>query len=210
MAIFVVPVSAAMMALALPTMRAVSFGEASGEGPGLLAAALATLAFGLYPYGAFLLLARAYYALGDSRTPGIVALAVAVAGVAVMGIGAVLTDGAARVAVLGAGHSTAYVLGALVLLVGLGRRAGGSLWPQRTLTVVGLAVLVGGAAWLAGGALLEGRSGRGNDLAVVAAVAGVGAGLVVLGYRAAGLPGSLTRRLPGGGDADPSAPEVLA
>ena len=210
MAIFVVPVSAAMMALALPTMRAVSFGEASGEGPGLLAAALATLAVGLYPYGAFLLLARAYYALGDSRTPGIVALAVAVAGVAVMGIGAVLTDGAARVAVLGAGHSAAYVLGALVLLVGLGRRTGGALWPQRTPTVMGLAALVGGAAWLAGGALLEGRSGRGIDLAVVTGVAGVGAGLVALGYRATGLPGSLTRRLPGGGDADPSAPEVLA
>lgn len=210
MAIFVVPISAAMMALALPAMRAVSFGEASGDGPGLLAAALAALAIGLYPYGAFLLLARAYYALGDSRTPGVVALGAAVAGVAVMGAGALLTDGAARVAVLGAGHSAAYVLGAAVLLVGLGRRTAGSVWPQRTVTITVLSALAGGAAWFVGKALLDGRAGRGSDLAVVAGVAGLGAALIALGYRAVGLPASLTSRHPRGTDPDPSAPEVLA
>ena len=214
MAVFVVPVSAAMVALALPAMRAVSFGEASGQGPGLLAAALAALAFGLYPYGAFLLLSRGYYALGDSRTPGIVALVSAAAGVAVMGVGAVLTDGAARVAVLGAGHSAAYGLGALVLLVGLGRHSGGSVWPRGWWAIAGLSTMVGAGGWLAGEALLADRSGRAVDLAVVAGVGAVGAALVALGYRAIDLPARLTSRLagPAGGaqGADPAAPEVLA
>jgi putative peptidoglycan lipid II flippase len=213
MALFVVPVSAAMIALALPAMRAVSFGEASGQGPGLLAAALAALAVGLYPYGAFLLLARGYYALGDSRTPGIVALVSAAAGVAVMGIGAVLTDGAARVAVLGAGHSAAYGLGALVLLVGLGRRAGGSVSPRGWWAIAGLSSAVGAVGWLAGEALLADRSGRAVDLAVVAGIGAVGAALVALGYRAIDLPARLTSRVPGptgGRGADPAAPEVLA
>jgi len=93
MALLVLPVSALLAALALPGMRAVTFGEATGDGVGLLAAALATMALGLLPYGAFLLLARAYYALGDSRTPGVVSLASAAGGVAVMGVGAATSDG---------------------------------------------------------------------------------------------------------------------
>ena len=57
----------AMTVLALPAMRIVSVGRAAeGSGPDLLAAAVATLALGLVPYAFFLLLARAFYALGDS------------------------------------------------------------------------------------------------------------------------------------------------
>lgn len=214
MAMFVIPVSAGMMALALPAMRAVSFGEASETGPALLAAALVALAIGLFPYGAFLLLARGYYALGDSRTPGLVALGGALAGVVVIGVGAGLTEGAARVAVLGAGHSVAYSLGALVLVVGLGQRAHGSLWPRRTSAIIGVSLLAGVGAWLAGDALLDGREGR-LIVAVVVAVLGVlGAAVVVAGYRLLGLPGSLTARLGApSGDSDgpdPTAPEVLA
>src|SRR3546814_19218883 len=100
-------------------MRIVSFGEAAESGPELLAAAVAALAFGLFPYGAFLLLARGFYALGASRTPGLVSVAVAAVGVVLIAVVAPLTDGADRVAVLGAGHSVAYLIGAAVILVGL-------------------------------------------------------------------------------------------
>ena len=62
-------------------MRLVAFGSAAKTGPALLAAGVASLALGLYPYGAFLLLARSYYALGDSRTPAIVAIGSALLGV---------------------------------------------------------------------------------------------------------------------------------
>ena len=76
-----------------------------GRGAELLAAAVAGLAVGLLPYSAFLLLARGYYALGDSRTPGVVSLVAAPRGVVVMAVGRVTVDGAARIAVLGLGHS---------------------------------------------------------------------------------------------------------
>src|SRR4029453_15002513 len=118
MALLVVPVSAAMVVLALPAMRLVPFGDPGGDGSELLAAAGAGLAGGLFPYGAFLLLARGYYALGDSRTPGLVSLGAASAGVVVMIAGALTTDGPARIAVLGLGHSLAYGAGALALVPG--------------------------------------------------------------------------------------------
>ena len=74
----------ATTALALPAMRSVAFGATGPEGSEVLAAAVAGLALGLLPYSAFLLLARGCYALGDSRTPGVVSVASAVAGVVVM------------------------------------------------------------------------------------------------------------------------------
>jgi hypothetical protein len=60
MAWLVIPVSAVLVAVALPMMRLVAFGSATKTGPVLLAAGIASLALGLYPYGAFLLLARSY------------------------------------------------------------------------------------------------------------------------------------------------------
>ena len=104
-----------MVALALPMMRVVAFGGAAKAGPALLAAALASLAIGLLPYAALLLFARAFYALGDSRTPAIVAIASALLGVATMAALAPVTHGSARVAALGVGHTAAYAVGAVVL-----------------------------------------------------------------------------------------------
>lgn len=209
MALLVLPVTAGLMALALPAMRVVSFGEVSAEGPGLLAAALAALAIGLLPYGAFLLLARAYYALGDSRTPGLASLAVAVAGVAVMVVGAFVTHGSARVAMLGLGHSLAYVLGTAYLGSGLARRVGGSLRPHAIGRMTALAAAVGLAAWLVGRQVLAPSSGRVAEAAVVAGVAVLGAGAVLVGYRVLGLQAGLTRRIDRGGDGTDELPGVV-
>ena len=203
MALFVLPVSAAMVALALPAMRIVSFGEVSVEGPGLLAAALATLGVGLLPYGAFLLLARAYYALGDSRTPGVVSLLVASAGVGVMVVGSLTTHGAARIAVLGAGHSSAYLLGALVLVRGLARRTGGALWPGGLGRMMALALLAGTAVWVAGRVLLEPASGRTHEAVVMILLVAAGGGALLAGHRLLGLSAALTRR-------DDAAPGLMA
>ncbi|MGK2947689.1 MAG: lipid II flippase MurJ [Acidimicrobiales bacterium] len=195
MALWVLPVAAAMVALALPTMRAVSFGEASGgAGPGLLAAALAWLAVGLFPYGAFLLLARAFYALGDSRTPGLVAVVTATAGVAAMGVGAVMADGWARIAVLGAAHSGAYLVGTVALLVGLGRRVGADLRPRALGRMAALAGVVGALAWWAAEGLLDSTSDRLTDLVVVGGLGLAGAALVLGGQRLLRLPAQLTQR----------------
>jgi putative peptidoglycan lipid II flippase len=193
MALLVVPVSAAMVALAVPAMRLVPFGEGN-QGSELLAAAVAGLAVGLLPYGAFLLLARGYYALGDSRTPGLVSLGSAAAGVAVMAVAALTLDGAARIGALGLAHSLAYTVGVVVLGVGLARRTGSSLWPAALGRVLAVGVVVGGAGWAASGALLGDDPRRLADLAVVLGAGLVGAGLVLVAYQLLGVRRALTTR----------------
>jgi putative peptidoglycan lipid II flippase len=195
-AVPVLPLAAAMVALAGPAMRIVSVGNATeGNGPELLAVAVATLAVGLLPYAAFLLLARAFYALNDSKTPGKVALAVAGIGAVVMAVGAAFTHGTARIAVIGSAHTVAQVLGAVVLVVLLVRRTG-----QRVVTpVVGLMAVISAAVgvvmWLGGRAVLSGRSGRGADLVAVVSMAVIGGLLIVGLYAVTGVRRRLTERL---------------
>ncbi|MGH9214015.1 MAG: lipid II flippase MurJ [Acidimicrobiales bacterium] len=191
MGLFVLPVTAAMTALALPGMRVISVGETSPE---LLAAAVAGLAIGLFPYSAFLLFSRGYYALGESRWPGLVAVGSATVGVVVMVLSRVAFDGAARVAVLGLGHSTAYGLGAVVLGVGLRRRTGAALWSTALARMVAVAAAVGLVAWTAGRWLLGSDPTRLADLVVLAVVGVAGATVVFAGYRVLGVPAALAPR----------------
>lgn len=212
MALLLLPVSGLVVALALPAMRVVSFGAVSVEGPSLLAAALAALAVGLLPYGAFLLLARAYYALGDSRTPGITALASCAAGVAIMATGALATHGAARVAMLGAGHSVAYAIGSLVLLRGLGVRLAGPVWPAGLTRAAGLTGLVSALTWWAARRVIDADTQRVTGALTVAVLALVAGLAILLAQRVLGFHAGLTRRAPVIA-ADPlvldDAPEVL-
>ena len=196
MALLVVPATAGMMALALPAMRVVSFGETGPEGSEVLAAAIAGLAVGLLPYSAFLLLARGYYALGDSRTPGLVSVACALAGVGVMVAGSLTVDGSARIFVLGLGHSVAYTVGVVVLGVGLARRTGGSLWPAAVGRIVVVSALVGTVVWVAAGVLVDGASARLVNLVVVSGLGLAGAGAVLVGYRLLGVRRALSDRVP--------------
>ena len=193
-ALLVVPVAAAMMALALPGMRAVVFGAADDASATLLAAALASLAVGLFPYSAFLLLARGFYVLGDSRTPGVASVATALLGVAVMAIGAASTSGAARVAMLGLGHSVAYTVGAAALAYTLRRRVAAPLLPKALGRMLAIAALVGGSAWVAVREALPVESSRLQDIAFVAGAVVVGGGAVALLYRLLGVHSALTVR----------------
>ncbi len=197
MALSVLPVAVALTALAAPAMRIVaSFVHETGDGDRYLAIALATLAVGLFPYGAFLMLARAYYALGDSRTPGLVSLLVAVAGLVVLAIGAPLTDGGARIAVLGLAHSTAYTVGMVVLLVGLSHRVHGSVFPAPVAAMVGAAGALGVAVFVASDALLAGHTGLAADGAVAGGLTVLGAVCLFGAYRVLGLRSRLTQRVP--------------
>jgi putative peptidoglycan lipid II flippase len=207
-ALLVLPATAAMVALASPALRVVEFGETRSQ---LLAAAVAGLAVGLYPYSAFLLLARGHYALGDSRTPGVVSLASAGVGVAVMALAAAFLDGTARVAVLGLGHSLAYAVGALVLVVGLTRRTATSLRPAAIGRVAAVSAAVGLAGWAASEALLGPDPGRLQSLLAVVAVGAVGALAIVAGYRGLGVSSSLSPRTVqlAGVAPQPVEPEVL-
>jgi putative peptidoglycan lipid II flippase len=171
--VLVVPVAAATVAVALPLMRLVAFGRAEHTGPSLIAAGLASLAVGLFPYAALLLFARAFYAVGDSRTPAIVAIASAFAGVATIAVLAPLTHGAARVAAIGIGHTVAYSLGAIVLAALLVRRVGRRLVPREAVLAAVVAIPCAVAMW----AVLDATDPRTRVsivalLAVVTTVAG--------------------------------------
>lgn len=180
-ALLIVPVSLGLVAIALPMMRLVAFGSATKTGPGLLAAGIASLAVGLYPYSAFLLLARSWYALGDSRTPAVVAIGSALLGVVTMIVASQFTHGAARVAALGFGHSAAYLVGAIVLGIGCARRTGRSVMPSLLPISIAIAGVIAFASWLMLRALDP--SGRPETVACLALVGGIGTGLYVLAVR---------------------------
>lgn len=190
LAILVVPVSAAFVALAVPAMRAITVhNDASIQ---LLAAALAGLGIGLLPYSVFLLFARALYALDDSRTPAVTALATACLGATFMAVGVTATHGTTRVLMLGLGHSLAYLLGALVLGFVLTRRLHQPLFP-RALPITALAsAALGTAAW----ALFRiiGPTGRVVTIALLAGVGLVGAAIYFGVLRVAKLQGVPTGR----------------
>jgi putative peptidoglycan lipid II flippase len=195
MALLVVPVSIGFVVFALPIARVVAFGAVSRDGVALLAAGLASLGIGLYPYGAFLLLARAYYAQGESRVPALVAVATASAGVVVMAAGAAGVHGAAKVAALGIGHSSAYLLAAVALGVGLSRRTGRALVPRQLARATAVAGCVGALSWLTMRALSP--DGRAQTFAATAVVAGLAAAVYIAVLRLAGARLSL-RPVPGG------------
>jgi len=173
MAVLVIPASAVMVALALPMMRVVAFGGATKAGPELLGAALAFLSLGLLPYAALLLFARAFYALGDSRTPAIVAIASALLGVVTMAALAPLTRGTARVAALGAGHTLAYTVGAVVLGTMLFRRLDRPFAPRMLVVALCCATPLALGAWGAMRALHP--QGRFPTIAVLMLLGAIGA-----------------------------------
>ena len=182
MVLLIVPVSALLMALAYPMMRVVAFGGAAkGDGAQLLAAGLASLALGLVAYSAFLLFARAYYALGNSRVPALVALLSGVLGVVVMVAGGRAFHGTATVGMLGIGHSIAYFAGAIALGIGLRRRTGESAWPPALIPAVVVAVPVGVVCWLLGAAIEP--SSRWLTALLVAGLAVGGGAAYLVGLR---------------------------
>ncbi|HEX6381953.1 MAG TPA: lipid II flippase MurJ [Acidimicrobiia bacterium] len=128
---FVVPVSVAGVVLAPRVMEMLAFGQTSQGGGRLIGVGLAALAAGLLPYGAFLLFVRAHYALGEGRAPAVVALSSAGLGAVLMAAGGALAHGDAKLAVMGAAHSVAYLVGAVVLGARLARRTGQPLLPAR-------------------------------------------------------------------------------
>jgi putative peptidoglycan lipid II flippase len=185
-AALLLPVTAVFLVLADPLADLLAFGAArEGDGIELIAAAIASLGTGLLAYGAYLLFARAFYALGDSRTPAIVSLAAAALGVAVMVGGGTSSEGPALVAWLGVGHTVGFLLAAVALGVLLARRAQVSVWTNRLLVPAAFA-LIGGVL---GAVVLDAWSpdGRLADLLAVVVIGGVVGGGCLLAARRAGL-----------------------
>jgi putative peptidoglycan lipid II flippase len=174
MAVWLLPVTAALVGLAAPAVQLIAFGAATeGAAEDLMAAGVAAFGAGLLAYGAFLLLTRAWYALGDTRTPAVAALVSAALGSVAMLVAAQVTTGTALLAALGLAHSAAFTIGAISLGVALRRRLGASLVPAGVGRAVVLAAVVGVAAWAAVSAVDP--EGRLATAAVLVVVGGVGA-----------------------------------
>ena len=128
MAVGTLPLAAALTALSAPVMSVLAFGQAAeGDGPELLGAALLGLAIGIPAYGGFLLMTRAAYALGDSRTPAIASLGSAILGAAGMVVAGQVAEGSTRLALIGGAHSLAYAAGGLWLVLRMRHRVGSVL-----------------------------------------------------------------------------------
>ena len=105
--------------LILRLLRIGAFREA---GVALTAGALRAYCVGLVGYGAFMLLSRAWAALGETRTAGVVAMSTSLVGVAAMVLVSSISDGAAVVSGIALAHSVAMTLAAILLGVLLARR----------------------------------------------------------------------------------------
>jgi putative peptidoglycan lipid II flippase len=178
-AFVVVPAAAGYLALAEPIVRLLlEHGVATAQSTQLVAGVLTFFAIGLFPFSAFMLFLRAFYAMEDTRTPAIVnVFAVAVNTVANLALFPAL-----GVEGLALGHSLAYTFAAVTAGLVLRRRLGGL--EGRALAaglgkVVVAAAATGLAAWGAA-RLMAGLVGTDTLAGQVAQVGtGVLAGLII-------------------------------
>lgn len=196
MVVLLVPLSALCVALSVPAMTVLAFGQASGtESVDLLAAALASLGVGLLPYGAFFLLARAWYVLGESKVPALAGGGAAVVGVVIMLVAGATTSSATTVVALGLAHSISFLLATAALTVTLRRRLGTWVLPTLLLRCLAVAGLAGLGVW----GLYEAwsPSGRGADLLALVLLVPLALGAYAGVVRLLGV--SVSQRLPHAG-----------
>jgi len=127
-AFLVLPAAALLVALAGPGLRLIELGALDGDGSRLVAGALAAYALGLAGYAGLHLLTRASYAAGDTRTPALVNVGVAVGGSALMAALWATASSSGRMIAIGVAHSVAMVAGAVALGLRVRRRVGVP-WP---------------------------------------------------------------------------------
>jgi putative peptidoglycan lipid II flippase len=181
-AFLVLPASALLVALARPGLRLIELGALDDAGSRLVAHALAAYALGLAGYAGLHLLTRASYAAGDTRTPALVNVGIAVGGSAAMLALFSLASGTGtgRMVAIGVAHSVAMVAGAVTLAVLLRRRIGAP-WPVgATVARSAAGAVAAGLAAAAVAGVIPAGSRFGAFVAVVlGAAAGVGAYLLV-------------------------------
>ena len=155
LAFILFPVAAALLATAEPLARlTLAYGAMTVSGADLVARVVAAFAIGLPGYSAFLVLTRACYALGDTKTPAIVNAATVTLASAI-GAGLFFVSGRRwAVAGLALGHSVAFTAGAVALGALVGRRL--SPPPKRWMTPSLVRSMLTGAA--AFGAMVVARA----------------------------------------------------
>ena len=125
LAFILLPTAALMLAGAQPIAKlTLEYGVMTEAGASLVARVLAAFVLGLPTYSAFLVATRAYFALGDTKTPTLVNAGAVVIS-SVLGAGLFFAaDDAWAVPALALAHSVAFAFGAIALLMLLTRRVG--------------------------------------------------------------------------------------
>jgi putative peptidoglycan lipid II flippase len=194
MTVLLLPLTAICVALSVPAMGVLAFGEAANaQSVELLAAALVGLSLGFLPYGVFFLFTRAWYTLNNSRVPAIAGACGAVGGIAVMLWAALAEGGTTLVLMLGVAHTIAFTIAAVVLAVSLRRRTGHWAVPRLLPASAAISGLLGVGLWFA----YEGWSPNGRLMNLVALVVLSGVGLTLYAAALHMLGVSITKRLPG-------------
>lgn len=120
-----VPAAAGLVVLAEPITRVtLEYGVMTRAGSDLVARVLMAFALGLPTYSLFLVLTRAFYALGDTKTPALINIGTV--GLTMV-TGTVLFFASAprwSVAGLAFGHSIGFGIGSIAMTRALGRRVG--------------------------------------------------------------------------------------
>ncbi|WP_084336713.1 murein biosynthesis integral membrane protein MurJ [Actinomadura oligospora] len=186
------PVAAALIVLG-PALTTLVFahGHTSPDAARLTGQTLAAYGFALVPFAGYQIMLRAFYALGDTRTPALISVGVSAVTVTAVLVVSRFTGGARLVVALAACAVVAYTVGmlvtALMLRHRLGRVDGRRLLDThlRTLaaaTVAGLAAA--GVAHTVDGSF---GAGTGNAAAVVLAASAAGGVLYALVARILGV-----------------------
>lgn len=169
------PAAAGLIALAGPIVALLAgYGAVDDTQQELLADTLAAFAVGLPFFSAFQLLTRTSYATGDSRTPALINIAVAVVNLGVAAVLAFTFD--LGVPGLALGHAASYLVGAAALAAALRHRLGSMDGRRVASTAVRAgvgAVVCGAVAYLAArgiAAVLPVARPSGRLVQVVAAI----------------------------------------
>ena len=146
------PATAVLMIFAKPALMGLGLGL-DHRGITLVSAALTGLAIGLVPYSGFLVMARAYYAVDDSKTPALVSMLCGAVGVLAIVVSRFTLHDNALVSALGVAHSLALATGMVVLIAHMRRRTHHQVVTRRSVTALGCAAYIALPMWFAARAI---------------------------------------------------------
>jgi putative peptidoglycan lipid II flippase len=155
-AFFVLPAVAGYLAIA-PQLVALllEHGITTAASTDLIAIVLRTWAPGIFFFSTFYVLLRAFYALGDTKTPMLINLVGFAANVALdVAAFVLLDDPRLQIAGLAAGHGASYALASALAIRTIRKRVGSAAtrgWVPALVRIVAASALTGVAAWWIGG-----------------------------------------------------------
>ncbi len=183
-AVALLPIVAGLIVLGQSlTVVLFAYGRTSVEDARLIGTALATSAFGLFPFALVMLQLRVFYAMRDGRTPTLInVFMVGTKVLLVIGSTALFHTPAQIAVALTTSTSASYVIGAIVGHILLSRRLGRLQFGSVLVTVgkVGLASTIGALAVFGVSEALGAALGHGHAGSAAILVGGVLVGLPVL------------------------------